>query len=49
MPEEVCDLPAIGFAEGMAVRDGTLPLPDCPGIGFERQPALHALMRELAA
>jgi L-alanine-DL-glutamate epimerase-like enolase superfamily enzyme len=38
-----------GYAEGMAVTDGTLNLPDCPGIGFERQPALYALMRALAA
>lgn len=38
-----------GFAEGMHVSDGILPLPDCPGIGFERQPGLFALMRELAA
>ena len=38
-----------GYADGMVVRDGTLNLPDCPGIGFERQPALYALMRELAA
>jgi L-alanine-DL-glutamate epimerase-like enolase superfamily enzyme len=37
-----------GYAEGMVVSDGTLNLPDCPGIGFERQPALYALMRELA-
>lgn len=37
-----------GYAEGMAVTDGTLNLPDAPGIGFERQPALHALMKELA-
>jgi L-alanine-DL-glutamate epimerase-like enolase superfamily enzyme len=38
-----------GYAEGMAVTDGTLNLPDAPGIGFERQPALHTLMQELAA
>ena len=38
-----------GFAEGMAVSDGQLNLPDCPGIGFERQPALFAIMRDLAA
>jgi len=37
-----------GYAEGMAVTDGTLGLPDCPGIGFERQPALYNLMQELA-
>ena len=37
-----------GHAEGMAATGGALNLPDCPGIGFERQPALFALMRELA-
>ena len=38
-----------GFAQGMRVTDGVLGLPDCPGIGFERQPELFALMRELAS
>ena len=38
-----------GYAEDMHVTNGTLNLPDCPGIGFERQPALFALMRELSA
>ena len=38
-----------GYAEGMVVTDGTLNLPDTPGIGFERQPRLFALMQELAA
>jgi D(-)-tartrate dehydratase len=38
-----------GYAEGMTVTEGTLNLPDAPGIGFERQPALYALMRDLAA
>ncbi|GAC1331379.1 MAG: mandelate racemase/muconate lactonizing enzyme family protein [Beijerinckiaceae bacterium] len=38
-----------GYAEGMRVTDGMLNLPDIPGIGFERQPALYALMQELAA
>ena len=37
-----------GYAEGMVVTDGTLNRPDHPGIGFEHQPALYALMRELA-
>ena len=37
-----------GFADGMQVTDGMLDLPDAPGIGFEQQPALFALMRELA-
>jgi L-alanine-DL-glutamate epimerase-like enolase superfamily enzyme len=38
-----------GFADGMEVTDGTLNLPDSPGIGFERQPDLFPLMQELAA
>jgi L-alanine-DL-glutamate epimerase-like enolase superfamily enzyme len=37
-----------GFADGMEVRDGHIALPDHPGIGFEAQPALYQLMRELA-
>jgi L-alanine-DL-glutamate epimerase-like enolase superfamily enzyme len=37
-----------GYAEGMVVTNGTLNLPDAPGIGFERQPALFGLMQELA-
>jgi L-alanine-DL-glutamate epimerase-like enolase superfamily enzyme len=37
-----------GFAEEMHVTDGYLNLPDCPGIGFERQPDLFSLMQELA-
>ena len=37
-----------GYADGMVVTDGTLNRPDAPGIGFERQPALHALMQEMA-
>lgn len=38
-----------GFADGMHVTDGALELPDCPGIGFERQPGLFSLMQELAS
>ncbi len=38
-----------GYADGMTVTDGALNLPDAAGIGFERQPALYALMQELAA
>jgi len=38
-----------GYAEGMNVSEGLLNLPDTPGIGFERQPALFALMQELSA
>jgi L-alanine-DL-glutamate epimerase-like enolase superfamily enzyme len=37
-----------GFAEGMEVRDGQIALPDHPGIGFEAQPELYKIMRELA-
>jgi L-alanine-DL-glutamate epimerase-like enolase superfamily enzyme len=37
-----------GFADGMDVRDGSIPLPDHPGIGFEAQPAFYAIMKELA-
>lgn len=38
-----------GFADDARVEDGTLALPDRPGIGFEAQNALYAVMRELAA
>lgn len=38
-----------GYAEGMSVTSGTLNLPDAPGIGFEGQPDLYALMQDLAA
>lgn len=37
-----------GFADSMRVANGALNLPDCPGIGFERQPELFSLMQELA-
>jgi L-alanine-DL-glutamate epimerase-like enolase superfamily enzyme len=37
-----------GFADDAAVTDGHLPLSDRPGIGFEGQAALFALMRPLA-
>jgi L-alanine-DL-glutamate epimerase-like enolase superfamily enzyme len=37
-----------GFAQGMEVRDGQIALPDHPGIGFEAQPELYKIMRELA-
>jgi L-alanine-DL-glutamate epimerase-like enolase superfamily enzyme len=33
----------------MRVEDGALNLPDLPGIGFEAQPRLYALMRTLTA
>jgi D(-)-tartrate dehydratase len=37
-----------GFAEGMDVREGEIALPSYPGIGFEAQPPLYKIMRELA-
>jgi D(-)-tartrate dehydratase len=37
-----------GFADGMDVRDGKIALPDYPGIGFEAQPELYKIMREVA-
>jgi L-alanine-DL-glutamate epimerase-like enolase superfamily enzyme len=36
-----------GFADGIAVEDGHVALPDVPGIGFETKAALYALMREM--
>jgi L-alanine-DL-glutamate epimerase-like enolase superfamily enzyme len=36
-----------GFADDAEVEDGYLKLPDRPGIGFEAQNALYAVMREL--
>lgn len=40
--------PFCGFADDIAVEDGYVGLPDMPGIGFEANPALFAIMRELA-
>jgi D(-)-tartrate dehydratase len=37
-----------GFADDAQVENGYLDLPDRPGIGFEGQNALYAVMRELA-
>ena len=37
-----------GFADGIAVENGYVGLPDAPGIGIERKSALYAVMRELA-
>jgi L-alanine-DL-glutamate epimerase-like enolase superfamily enzyme len=37
-----------GFADGIAVEDGWVRLPDVPGIGFESKRDLCAVMRELA-
>ena len=36
-----------GFADDAKVENGYLKLPDRPGIGFEAQNALYAVMREL--
>jgi L-alanine-DL-glutamate epimerase-like enolase superfamily enzyme len=36
-----------GFADGVAVRDGRVGLPDAPGIGFETKGRLMALFEEL--
>jgi L-alanine-DL-glutamate epimerase-like enolase superfamily enzyme len=37
-----------GFADGIAVEDGSVRLPDVPGVGFEAKRALYDVMRELA-
>jgi hypothetical protein len=37
-----------GFADGIAVQDGRVGLPDIPGVGFEAKSKLYALMREIA-
>ncbi|MDR6288435.1 MULTISPECIES: mandelate racemase/muconate lactonizing enzyme family protein [Inquilinus] len=34
-----------GFADGIAVEDGFVGLPDLPGIGFEAKPALYKVMK----
>ncbi len=36
-----------GFADGVAVEDGHVGLPDIPGIGFEAKADLYAVMRPL--
>jgi L-alanine-DL-glutamate epimerase-like enolase superfamily enzyme len=36
-----------GFADGIAVEDGYVRLPDCPGIGFEAKADVYAVMRTL--
>jgi L-alanine-DL-glutamate epimerase-like enolase superfamily enzyme len=36
-----------GFSSEIAVADGRVSLPSAPGIGFEQQPALYRLFREL--
>jgi len=35
-----------GFADDTRVEAGRIPLPDCPGIGFEKKSALIACLRE---
>ncbi len=37
-----------GFADGIAVEDGTVTLPEVPGICFETKNDLYRLMRDLA-
>ncbi|MBM3507638.1 MAG: mandelate racemase [Alphaproteobacteria bacterium] len=41
--------PFCGFADGIAVEDGYVRLPDAPGIGFETKRELYAVMKELAS
>jgi L-alanine-DL-glutamate epimerase-like enolase superfamily enzyme len=41
--------PFAGFADDARLEDGFLKLPDRPGIGFEGQNALYAIMRGLVA
>ncbi len=36
-----------GFADGIAVEDGYVRLPDLPGVGFEAKSELYALMKTL--
>lgn len=38
-----------GFADGIAVEEGRVRLPDVPGVGFEAKSKLYALMRDLHA
>jgi L-alanine-DL-glutamate epimerase-like enolase superfamily enzyme len=38
-----------GFADGIAVENGYVGLPDVPGIGFETKSDLYALMKSLSA
>jgi L-alanine-DL-glutamate epimerase-like enolase superfamily enzyme len=38
-----------GFADDAKLLNGTIRLPDRPGIGFEAQSGLYGIMRELAA
>ena len=36
-----------GFADGIAVEDGYVALPQVPGIGFEAKSKLYALMSKM--
>jgi D(-)-tartrate dehydratase len=38
-----------GFADGIAVEDGNVRLPDLPGVGFEAKANLHEVMKGLLA
>ncbi|RSZ33233.1 MULTISPECIES: enolase C-terminal domain-like protein [unclassified Variovorax] len=38
-----------GFSREVRVHDGFATLPEAPGIGFEEQPALYGIFRELSA
>jgi L-alanine-DL-glutamate epimerase-like enolase superfamily enzyme len=38
-----------GFPDGVRVENGTITMPDLPGIGFEGKSDLHAEMKALAA
>jgi L-alanine-DL-glutamate epimerase-like enolase superfamily enzyme len=38
-----------GFADGYAVENSYVPVPDVPGIGFEEKASLYAVLRNLAA
>jgi L-alanine-DL-glutamate epimerase-like enolase superfamily enzyme len=38
-----------GFADGIAVEDGHVRLPEAPGVGFEQKAELYRLLRDLAA
>jgi L-alanine-DL-glutamate epimerase-like enolase superfamily enzyme len=38
-----------GFADGIAVEDGFVRLPDAPGVGFEAKAELYGVMRALTA
>jgi L-alanine-DL-glutamate epimerase-like enolase superfamily enzyme len=37
-----------GFADGIAVEDGFVRLPDAPGVGFEAKAELYEVMRRVA-